>query len=55
MQAATASIVLEVESKGVKAAVTPTELTLGRGGEGRLSARLSEDLDNTDIPWTVST
>lgn len=32
----------------------PTELTVGLGGKGHLSGRLSEDLDNTDIPWAVS-
>ena len=40
--------------KGVKAAIMPTELTVGLGGKGHLSGRLSEDLDNTDIPWVVS-
>ena len=40
--------------KGVKAAIMPTELTVGLGGKGHLSGRLSEDLDNTDIPWAVS-
>ena len=40
--------------KGVKAAIMPTELTVGLGGKGHLSGRLSEDLDNTDTPWVVS-
>ena len=40
--------------KGVKAAIMPTELTVGLGGKGYLSGRLSEDLDNTDTPWVVS-
>jgi len=48
---AEASIPLTVELKGVKAAIMPTELTVGLGGKGHLSGRLSEDLDNTDTPW----
>ena len=52
--AAEASIPLSVESKGITAAITPDQLTIGRGGRGHLSARLSEDLDNTNTPWAVS-
>ena len=48
---AEASIPLTVELKGVKAAIMPTELSVGLGGQGQLSGRLSEDLDNSDVPW----
>ena len=48
---AEASIPLKVELKGVKAAIMPTELSVGLGGQGQLSGRLSEDLDNSDVPW----
>ena len=38
----------------LKTLIMPTELTVGLGGKGHLSGRLSDDLDNTDTPWVVS-
>lgn len=49
---AQSSVTLEVQKQGVKAAIVPTQLTIGRSGFGQLSGRLSQDLDNLDIEWT---
>ncbi len=43
-----ATISLEVEMKGVKAVVTPAQVTIGLNRPIKLSARSSVDLDNTD-------
>ena len=49
-----AQTTVQVKLKGVRARVSPAEATIGSKGVLKLSGRLSQDLDNTDIPFTVS-
>ena len=49
-----ANIVLDVESNGVMAAITPSEMTVSQNRKIKLSGILSNDLDNSHRQMQVS-
>ena len=53
VQKSQASITLDVESKGLSAMVTPSEVTASQQRPIKLSGILSEDLDNSHQPMQV--
>ena len=53
VQKSQASITLDVESKGLSAVVTPTEVTASQQRPIKLSGILSQDLDNSHQPMQV--